>query len=113
MRRPTPSVGLGIAYAFRGRMAATAFEKTAVATAAAIAVVAWTALATNRPAPRALQFNDKELTYFIAQGDPRTGFQASDRQLAQWAFESWARNAGGSFELQPSSEADSLVRLYW
>ena len=44
---------------------------------------------------------------------PRTGFQASDQQLAQWAFESWARSAGGSFELQPSSEAESLVRLYW
>jgi hypothetical protein len=94
-------------------MAVTAFEKTAVATAVAIAVVAWTALATNRPAPRALQFNDKELTYFIAQGDARTGSLPSDRQLAQWAFESWGRSAGGAFELRPSSEADSLVRLYW
>jgi hypothetical protein len=48
-------------------MSATAFEKTAVATAVAIAVVAWTALATSRMAPRAIQFNDKELTYFIAE----------------------------------------------
>lgn len=95
-------------------MRATAFEKTAVATAVAIAVVAWTALATTRLAPRALQFNDKELTYFIAEGDPRTGYLPSDRQLAQWAFESWARSAGGAFALRPSSsEPDSLVRLYW
>jgi hypothetical protein len=94
-------------------MATTAFEKTAVATAVAIAVVAWTALATSRMAPRAIQFNDKELTYFIAEGDPRSGYLASDRQLAQWAFESWARSAAGAFELHPSSESDALVRLYW
>ena len=94
-------------------MSATAFEKTAVATAVAIAVVAWTALATSRMAPRAIQFNDKELTYFIAEGDPRSGYLASDRQLAQWAFESWARSAAGAFELHPSSESDALVRLYW
>jgi hypothetical protein len=94
-------------------MATTAFEKTAVATAVAIAVVAWTALATTRMAPRAIQFNDKELTYFIAEGDPRSGYLASDRQLAQWAFESWRRSAAGAFELHPSSESDALVRLYW
>jgi hypothetical protein len=95
-------------------MAATAFEKTAVATAVAIAVVAWTALATNRAvAPGAIQFGDKELTYYVAEGDPRSGYMASDRQLAQWAFESWTRNAAGAFELKPASEADALVRLYW
>lgn len=94
-------------------MPASAFEKTAVATAVAIAVVAWTALAMNRAAPRALQFNDKELTYFIAEGDPRSGYLPSDRQLAQWAFESWTRNASGSFALHPTPERDALVRLYW
>ena len=94
-------------------MAVTAFEKTAVATAVTIAVVAWTALAMNRTAPRAIQFNDKRLTYFIAEGDPRSGYRQSDRELAQWAFESWARNASGAFELRSSSESDALVRLYW
>src|SRR5262249_56518908 len=94
-------------------MAATAFEKTAVATAVAIAVVAWTALATNRAtAPGAIQFNDKELTYYIAEGDPRSGYLTSDRQLAQWAFESWTRHAAGAFELKPTSEGEALVRLY-
>jgi matrixin len=94
-------------------MSATGFEKTAVATAVTMAVLAWTALATNRTASRAVQFNDKELTYFIAAGDPRTGYVGTDRQLAQWAFESWARNAGGAFELRPAAENDALVRLYW
>jgi hypothetical protein len=94
-------------------MPASAFEKTAVATAVTIAVVAWTALATNRTAPRAIQFSDKELSYFIADGDPRSGYVQSDRQLAQWAFEQWARTASGSFELHPSAESDALVRLYW
>jgi hypothetical protein len=94
-------------------MPTSAFEKTAVATAVTIAVVAWTVLATNRLAPRAIQFNDKELSYFIAEGDPRTGYVPSDRQLAQWAFEQWARSASGSFTLHPSAESDALVRLYW
>jgi hypothetical protein len=94
-------------------MATTVFERTAVATAVVIAIVAWTALATNRVIPREMQFNDKQLTYFIADGDPRSGYLQSDRQLAQWAFESWTRNASGAFELQPSSESDALVRLYW
>jgi hypothetical protein len=94
-------------------MSVTAFEKTAVATAVTIAVVAWTALAMNRTASRAIQFSDKQLTYFIAEGDSRSGYLATDRQLAQWAFESWAKSAGGAFELQPSLENDALVRLYW
>jgi len=95
-------------------MAATALEKTAVATAIVIAAVAWTALATNRVTViRGVQFGDKQLSYFIADGDPRTGYVTSDRQLAQWAFESWTRNASGSFELHPSSEREALVRLYW
>jgi matrixin len=94
-------------------MSATAFEKTAVATAIVVAVVAWTALATNRPVPRAIQFSDQRLTYFIAEGDPRTGYMPADRELAQWAFDSWTRNAAGGFALQTAGEHDALVRLYW
>jgi len=94
-------------------MAATAFEKSVVVTTAVLALVTLTLLATNRPAARPPQFNDQQLTYFIAEGDPRTGYQPSDRQLAQWAFESWG-NASRGFDLQPSSsESDALVRLYW
>src|SRR5262245_38572244 len=95
-------------------MSSTAFEKTAVGTAVAIAIVAWTALATNsRMAPRAIQFSDKELSYFIADGDPRTGYLSSDRQLSRWAFEQWARAGSGAFTLHEAGENDALVRLYW
>jgi len=94
-------------------MRASVFEKTAVATAATIAVLAWTALAMNRTAPGAIQFTDSELTYFIADGDQRSGYLPTDRQLAQWAFEQWTRSASGSFALRPSAESDALVRLYW
>src|SRR5205814_2676024 len=95
-------------------MAATAFEKSVVVTTAVLALVTLTLLATNRPAARPPQFDGQQLTYFIADGDPRTGYQPSDRQLAQWAFESWARHAPGAFDLQASPvERDALVRLYW
>jgi len=95
-------------------MTATAFEKTVVVTTGVLALVTMTLVATNRPAARPPQFDGQQLTYFIAEGDPRTGYQSSDRQLAQWAFESWARNASSGFDLQPSSsESYALVRLYW
>ena len=94
-------------------MPATVFERTAVATAITVAVVAWVVLATNPAVPRAMQFHERQLSYFIAEGDARSGYQPADRQLAQWAFESWARTAVGAFELHPAPEADALVRLYW
>ncbi len=53
------------------------------------------------------------LSYFIAEGAERTGFVSGDRQLAQWAFEAWAKRSGGGLSWERSGEADALVRLYW
>jgi hypothetical protein len=94
-------------------MAVTVFEQTAVATAGAIALVTLSLLAGNRAVPQPAQPDAGPLTYFIAEGDPRTGYLPADRQLAQWAFESWARNASGTIDLKASTENDALVRLYW
>jgi hypothetical protein len=55
----------------------------------------------------------KPITYFIADGDERTGFRRSDRQLAEWALEAWQRHAGGSLRLEAAPESNALVRLYW
>jgi hypothetical protein len=53
------------------------------------------------------------LTYFVGDGDARSGYQPSDHELAQWALEAWAAQSAGALRLQPSPEADALVRLSW
>lgn len=53
------------------------------------------------------------IAVFIADGDGRTGFRSSDRQLAQWAFEAWQRTAGDGLRLVNRSEPEAIVRLYW
>jgi matrixin len=94
-------------------MAPSTFEKTAVATAGVIAIVTLTLLAANRPHQAARPTAAGPLTFFVADGDSRTGYLPSDRQLAVWAFEAWARNASGALKFQVSPESDAVVRLYW
>jgi Matrixin len=55
----------------------------------------------------------RPLTYFVADGDTKSGYHGSDRELAIWALETWARTSGGALQLQPSPESDAVVRLYW
>jgi hypothetical protein len=52
------------------------------------------------------------ITYFIADGATAPGFREGDRQLALWALDSWQRAAGG-LHVEPTSEPDALVRVYW
>jgi len=61
-------------------------------------------LLANRQAP---------LTFFIGNGDPRTGYLPADRELATWAFEAWARESQGALTLHASAETAARVRLYW
>src|SRR5262245_9160210 len=53
------------------------------------------------------------IPYVIADGDARSGFRSTDRQLAQWALDAWARNAGSSLGFVAAAESQALVRLYW
>src|SRR5262245_34200715 len=53
------------------------------------------------------------ISYVIGPGDPRSGFHPTDVQLAQWAFDAWARTAGGPLRFEATIEANALVRLYW
>ncbi len=53
------------------------------------------------------------ITYFIADGAGRTGFRASDRQLAVWALEAWQRTAPKIIRLVASPESSALIRVYW
>jgi hypothetical protein len=53
------------------------------------------------------------LRYFIAAGAPDTGFRSADRELAEWAFDAWARNADGAIRFESAPEASATIRLYW
>jgi hypothetical protein len=55
----------------------------------------------------------RSVTYFVSEGEPRSGYRASDRELAIWALETWERSAAGAFRLARASETEALVRVYW
>ena len=78
----------------------------AISTGAAMAVVA----SAGAQESRTLDASGP-IPYFIAAGSPATGYRPSDRQLSIWALSQW-QNATG-LQLEPSSESNAIVRLYW
>ncbi|HEY8518567.1 MAG TPA: matrixin family metalloprotease [Gammaproteobacteria bacterium] len=56
----------------------------------------------------------REVTYFIADGAPGSGFRPADRELAEWALRAWERAANGKLKLaEAASEEEALLRVYW
>jgi hypothetical protein len=51
--------------------------------------------------------------YFIADGMGKSGYRASDRELALWALQAWQRSVGPSLRFVASDESKALVRIYW
>jgi hypothetical protein len=78
----------------------------------AMAPIIGAVAADRQPGPRVLDASGP-IAFFIADGRPDTGFRATDRQLAEWAFAAWQRAAPERLRFEPASEADAIVRLYW
>ena len=57
--------------------------------------------------------NTTSIKYFIADGSGASGYRASDRQLAVWAFEAWQRVSARRLRFEPAAESAAIVRLYW
>ncbi|MBI2189765.1 MAG: matrixin family metalloprotease [Acidobacteria bacterium] len=78
-----------------------------------LALVAGTTAAAQRL--RALEPLDAtgRIPYFIADGEPRSDFRPSDRDLAVWALTDWERSTGGAIRFVPTAEDEALVRVYW
>lgn len=55
----------------------------------------------------------RPITYFIAEGSAETGYREGDRTLAEWAIQSWARQASPALQLEPAPEATATIRVYW
>jgi hypothetical protein len=53
------------------------------------------------------------VSYFIAEGNSRSGYRPGDRQLALWALAAWQRSAGKELRFEPAPESAALIRLYW
>jgi hypothetical protein len=53
------------------------------------------------------------ITYFVAEGEQRSQYQASDNELAVWALEAWARASDGKLRFDPAPEEDALLRVYF
>ena len=53
------------------------------------------------------------VTYFIAQGEPKSEFRQTDVELASWALRTWEKAVGGALRFEPSGEDQALVRVYW
>jgi hypothetical protein len=62
--------------------------------------------------PRPLD-RTEPITYFIANGTAKSGFRASDRELALWAVGAWQRIAGDRLRFLPAPEPMALIRVYW
>jgi hypothetical protein len=54
------------------------------------------------------------IPYFIAGGMDGSRYRSSDRELAIWALDDWARASNGTLRFrEASSEDEALVRVYW
>lgn len=78
-----------------------------------LCVLGFIAAKGQQPTPLRTLDASRPITYFIAEGNPQSGYRSSDRQLAQWAFDAWQRNAGDRFHFEAAPESTALVRLYW
>jgi hypothetical protein len=96
-------------------MTRSAFRSAAVALTPVLVLCALSIPVVIGQQPEPLRTLDakRPITYFIAEGKSESGYRPSDRQLAQWAFEDWERNAAGRFHFEAAPESSALVRLYW
>jgi Matrixin len=54
------------------------------------------------------------VTFYIAPGEPGSGYRAEDRDLAAWALAAWQRAAGGGISFEPADDEDrALLRVHW
>jgi len=84
----------------------------AMLVACAAGMVAPRVTASQAPVPRTLDLSTA-ITYFIAPGNPQSGFRAGDDQLARWALNAWQRTVGPPAQFRPAPEKDALIRVYW
>jgi hypothetical protein len=86
--------------------------RSAVVWAAILSMAATILSAQPEPLIARLPVNGP-VTYFIAEGTPDASYRTTDRQLALWALDAWARSANGTLRFEPAAEDRAQIRLYW
>jgi Matrixin len=62
--------------------------------------------------PQALD-EKSPITYFIADGNGKSGYRSSDRELARWALQAWQRSAAQGLRFAAATESSALIRVFW
>jgi hypothetical protein len=81
--------------------------------AAVLAVMLWSPVATRAQDPDQRLAGGGAVTYFIAAEDPAAGSRPGDRDLAVRALEAWAGLASPAVGLVPAPEESAALRVYW
>ena len=55
----------------------------------------------------------RTITFFIADGTGKSGYHASDPELARWALDAWQRNAAKGIRFAVAAESNAIIRIYW
>jgi hypothetical protein len=54
------------------------------------------------------------VSYYIETGARDTAYRPTDRQLAVWALDAWARNSGGTLQFKEvPAEKQADIRVHW
>jgi len=53
------------------------------------------------------------ITYFISEGSLESGFEETDRTLAEWALQAWGRQVDPAVDIRPGPEESATIRVYW
>ena len=62
--------------------------------------------------PQALD-EKSPITYFIADGNGKSGYRSSDRELARWALQAWQRSAAQGLRFAAATESSARIRVFW
>lgn len=53
------------------------------------------------------------ISFHIADGETESGYRESDRELAVWALDAWARSAGGALRFEPVAAEEAVIQVFW
>ena len=96
-------------------MSLFAFRFVAVSTMlclSSIALGAFHAGAQPCAMPEALN-ETTPISYLIADGTGKPGYNSTDRELAKWALQAWQRSAPKGLQFAAAPESSALIRVYW
>src|SRR6202049_4918040 len=96
-------------------MSLHAFRIVTATTLIGLSILVLGALRAGAQQSARLQALDEKspITYFIADGNGKSGYRSSDRELARWALQAWQRSAAQGLRFAAATESSALIRVFW